>query len=106
MTPDRVGRSRTPSTPAPGEPLIVSLRSGVPGALTELITLDGALNKRAVDVPAYFELLGTSNGAAEAMRGRLEHLHGSALRFRNLVNDIAGFLLGTGGSRPRLNPRS
>jgi len=37
---------------------------------------------RAVDVLAYFDRPGTSNGATEAINGRLEHLRGSALGFR------------------------
>jgi hypothetical protein len=32
---------------------------------------------------------GTSNGPTEAINGRLEHLRGSALGFRNLTNYIA-----------------
>ncbi|SLM88284.1 Mobile element protein [Brachybacterium nesterenkovii] len=36
--------------------------------------------------------------------GRLEHLRGSALGFRNLTNYIARSLLETGGFRPRLHP--
>jgi hypothetical protein len=38
--------------------------------------------------------------------GRLEHLRGSALGFRNLTNYIARSLLETGGFRPQLHPRS
>jgi hypothetical protein len=49
---------------------------------------------------------GTSNGPTEAINGRLEHLRGSALGFRNLANYIARSLLETGGFRPRLHPRS
>ncbi|MGO1850306.1 hypothetical protein, partial [Microbacterium sp.] len=36
--------------------------------------------------------------------GRLEHLRGSALGFRNLTNYIARSLLESGGFRPRLHP--
>jgi len=45
------------------------------------------------------------NGPTEAISGRLEHLRGSALGFRNLTNYIARSLLETGGFRPRLHPR-
>ena len=38
---------------------------------------------------AYFDRPGTSNGPTEAINGRLEHLRGSALGFRNLTNYIA-----------------
>ena len=64
------------------------------------------LNKRAVDVLAYFDHPGTSNGPTEAINGRLEHLRGSALGFRNLTNYIARSLLETGGFGPRLHPQS
>ena len=84
--------------------LIESLRHGVPAALTEVITLGRTLNRRAADVLAYFDRPGTSNGPTEAINGRLEHLRGSALGFRNLTNYIARSLLETGGFRPRLHP--
>jgi transposase len=84
--------------------LIESLSHGVPAALSELITLGRTLTKRAADVLAYFDRPGTSNGPTEAINGRLEHLRGSALGFRNLTNYIARSLLETGGFRPRLHP--
>ena len=86
--------------------LIDSLRHGVPDALSEAITLGRTLAKRATDVLAYFDRPGTSNGPTEAINGRLEHLRGSALGFRNLTNYIARSLLETGGFRPRLHPGS
>jgi transposase len=86
--------------------LIESVSHGVPNALTELITLGRTLKNRATDVLAYFDRPGTSNGPTEAINGRLEHLRGSALGFRNLTNYIARSLLETGGFRPRLHPRS
>jgi len=85
--------------------LIDSLSHGVPAALTELITLGRTLTRRATDVLAYFDRPATSNGPTEAINGRLEHLRGSALGFRNLTNYIARSLLETGGFRPRLHPR-
>ncbi|MGB7961823.1 MAG: ISL3 family transposase [Propionicimonas sp.] len=84
--------------------LIASLSHGVPGALTEVITLGRTLKRRAADVLAYFDRPGTSNGPTEAINGRLEHLRGSALGFRNLTNYIARSLLETGGFRPQLHP--
>jgi transposase len=86
--------------------LIAALGRGIPAALTELITLGRTLTKRAADVLAYFDRPGTSNGPTEAINGRLEHLRGSALGFRNITNYIARSLLETGGFRPRLHPRS
>ena len=50
--------------------------------------------------PDRFDRPGTSNGPTEANNGRLEHLRGSALGFRNLTNYIARCLLETGGFRP------
>jgi transposase len=88
------------------EKLIASVSQGVPKALGELITLGRTLKKRAADVLAYFDRPGTSNGPTEAINGRLEHLRGSALGFRNLTNYIARSLLETGGFRPRLHPGS
>ena len=85
--------------------LIDALSSSVPSELTELITLGRTLKRRATDVLAYFTRPGTSNGPTEAINGRLEHLRGSALGFRNLTNYIARSLLETGGFRPRLHPR-
>ena len=87
------------------EKLINSLSAGVPAALSEVITLGRTLKQRAADVLAYFDRPGTSNGPTEAINGRLEHLRGSALGFRNLTNYIARSLLETGGFRPRLHPR-
>ena len=86
------------------EKLIGSLSVGVPAALSEVITLGRTLNQRAADVLAYFDRPGTSNGPTEAINGRLEHLRGSALGFRNLTNYIARCLLEAGGFRPRLHP--
>ena len=96
--PDRAAGLRTMRT------LIDALSHGVPAQLTELITLGRTLKRRATDVLAYFTRPGTSNGPTEAINGRLEHLRGSALGFRNLTNYIARSLLETGGFRPRLHP--
>jgi transposase len=85
--------------------LIASVSSGVPGALKEVIVLGRTLKRRAVDVLAYFDRPGTSNGPTEAINGRLEHLRGSALGFRNLTNYIARSLLEAGGFRPQLHPQ-
>ncbi|GAA3884193.1 hypothetical protein GCM10022275_34780 [Tessaracoccus defluvii] len=84
--------------------LIASVSQGVPAALSEVITLGRTLKKRADDVLAYFDRPGTSNSPTEALNGRLEHLRGSALGFRNLTNYIARSLLETGGFRPQLHP--
>jgi transposase len=88
------------------EKLIASLSTGVPTALVEITTLGKTLTKRAVAVLAYFDRPATSNGPTEAINGRLEHLRGSALGFRNLTNYITRSLLEAGVFRPRLlHPR-
>jgi hypothetical protein len=46
-----------------------------------------------------------SLGLQIRFNGRLEHLRGSALGFRNLTNYIARCLLEAGGFRPRLHRR-
>ena len=97
--PDRTHGRATMST------LIGALSAAVPAGLTELITLGRTLKRRSADILAYFDRPGTSNGPTEAINGRLEHLRGSALGFRNLTNYIARSLLETGGFRPQLHPR-
>jgi transposase len=87
------------------EALIAPLGSGVPAGLAEIATLGRTLAKRAGDILAYFDRPGTSNGPTEAINGRLEHLRGTALGFRNLTNYIARSLLEAGGFRPRLHPQ-
>ena len=82
-----------------------SVASGVPATLTEIRKLGRTLKQRATDILALFDRPGTSNGPTEAINGRLEHLRGSALGFRNLTNYIARSLLEAGGFRPRLHPR-
>ncbi len=84
--------------------VIDSVARGVPAALSELVTLGRTLTKRAADVLAFFDLPGSSNRPTEAINGRLEHLRGSALGFRNLTHYIARSLLEAGGFRPRLHP--
>ena len=83
--------------------VIESISSGVPAGLVELRKLGRTLKKRAVDVLAYFDRPGTSNGPTEAINGRIEHLRGSALGFRNLTHYIARSLLEAGGFRPQLH---
>ncbi len=83
--------------------VIEAVRTAVPTALIELRRLGRTLTKRAGDVLAYFDRPGTSNGPTEAINGRLEHLRGSALGFRNLTHYIARSLLESGGFRPRLH---
>ena len=85
--------------------VIDSVASGVPATLTEIRKLGRTLKQRATDILALFDRPGTSNGPTEAINGRVEHLRGSALGFRNLTNYIARSLLEAGGFRPRRHPR-
>ncbi len=83
------------------------LMAEVTGHSTRSRRCDGICRARGIgagDVLAYFERPGTSNGPTEAINGRLEHLRGSALGFRNLTNYVARSLLEAGGFRPRLHP--
>lgn len=84
--------------------VIDALADSVPEALVELRKLGRTLTRRACDVLAYFDRPRTSNGPTEAVNGRLEHLRGLALGFRNLTNYIARALLEAGGFRPHLHP--
>lgn len=84
--------------------VIDSLARGVPKGLPELARLGRTLNQRRGDVLAFFDHPGTSNGPTEAINGRLEHLRGTALGFRNLTNYISRALLEAGGFRPHLHP--
>lgn len=63
--------------------LIDSLRRGLPAALEELAQLGRTLHRRRADILAFFDHH-TSNGATEAINGRLESLRRNALGFRNL----------------------
>ncbi|MCM1014347.1 ISL3 family transposase [Brevibacterium sp. XM4083] len=83
--------------------VITGLSARVPAALAELTTLGRTLKRRAADVLAYFDRPGTSNGPTEAINGRLEHLRGTALGFRNLGHYLLRSLLDTGGFRPLLH---
>ena len=85
--------------------LIEQLSAGVPTDLPELVTLGRTIKRRAGDILAFFDHPGTSNGPTEAINGRLEHLRGSALGFRNLTNYVARSLLEAGGFRPQLHAR-
>lgn len=88
------------------EQLIAEIGTKVPKGLPELKKLGGTLRRRKTDILAYFDHVGSSNGPTEALNGRLEHLRGIALGFKNLTHYIARSLLETGGFRPRLHSES
>ena len=82
--------------------LIDSLRQAVPNGLEEIQTLARTLTERASDILAYFDRPRTSNGPTEAINGRLEHLRGIALGFRNLASYTIRSLIHTGRLKDHL----
>ena len=84
------------------ERIINTLRKGVPKGLEELAQLGRTLWRRREDVLAYFDI-GASNGPVEAINGRLEHLRGIALGFRNLDHYILRCLIHSGQLHTRTN---
>ncbi|MBC7442662.1 MAG: ISL3 family transposase [Ramlibacter sp.] len=85
------------------EAVIESTSQGVPKLFTEIERLGRTLKQRAADILAFFDRPGSSNGPTEAIYGRLEHLRGTALGFRNLTHYIARSLLEAGGFRPKIH---
>ena len=82
--------------------LIDSLRQAIPEGLEEIQTLARPLTERAADILAYFDHPRTSNGPTEAINGRLEHLRGIALGFRNLTHYTLRSLIHTGRLKDHL----
>jgi transposase len=82
--------------------IINTLRKGLPTGLEELAQLGRTLWRRREDVLAYFDI-GASNGPVEAINGRLEHLRGIALGFRNLNHYILRCLIHSGQLHTRIN---
>lgn len=78
------------------------IRTGVPTGLEELAQLGRGLWKRRREILAYFDV-GVSNGPVEAINGRLEHLRGIALGFRNLNHYILRSLIHSGQLQERIN---
>ncbi|MCD5422887.1 transposase, partial [Rhodococcus pyridinivorans] len=78
------------------------IRSGLPAGLEELAQLGRSLWKRRSEILAYFDV-GVSNGPVEAINGRLEHLRGIALGFRNLDHYILRSLIHSGQLQERIN---
>ena len=82
--------------------LIDSLKQAVPDGLEEIQTLARTLTERASDILAHFDRPRTSNGPTEAAGGRLEHLRGIALGFRNLTHYTIRSLIHTGRLKDHL----
>ena len=68
----------------------------------ELAQLGRSLYKRLADVLAFFDV-GVSNGPVEAINGRLEHLRGIALGFRNLNHYILRSFIHSGQLSHKIN---
>ncbi|WRS29865.1 ISL3 family transposase [Actinomycetaceae bacterium MB13-C1-2] len=84
--------------------IIDALNYEVTKGIPELGSLARTLRRRRDDILAYFTHPYSSNGPTEAINGRLEHLRGIALGFRNLENYITRSLLHTGGFKHHLQP--
>ena len=82
--------------------IIDALQNAKTKGIPELITLKNTLKKRREDILAYFTHPAASNGPTEALNGRLEHLRGTALGFRNIENYIKRSLLHTGGFKTKI----
>jgi transposase len=82
--------------------LIDTLRKRLPRGLEELTQVGRTLWRRREDIVAYFDI-GASNGPVEAVNGRLEHLRGIALGFRNLDHYIWRSLIHSGQLQDRIN---
>src|SRR5699024_1871606 len=83
--------------------VIDSITTGRSNQLTALQRLGRPLQRRADDILAYFDHARTSNGPTEAINGRIEHLRGTALGFRNILHYITRALLDTGGFRNQIH---
>ena len=82
--------------------LIDSLKQSIPDEPEEIQTLARTLTSRSQDILAYFDQPRTSNGPTEAINGRLEHLRGIALGFRNLTSYTIRSLIHTGRLKDHL----
>ena len=66
--------------------LIGKFRRAATNTVAELAQLGRALHRRGDGILAWFDHPRTTNGPTEAINGRLEHLKGTVLGFRNLTN--------------------
>ncbi|SMX98541.1 Transposase [Brevibacterium sp. Mu109] len=83
--------------------VIESLRRGLPKGLEELAQLGRTLWRKQAQVLAFFDRGGASNGPVEAINGRLEHLRGIGLGFRNFEHYVLRCLLHSGQLSARVN---
>lgn len=83
--------------------LIDKLRRGLPHGLAEIAQLGRTLWRKRDQVLAFFDRGGASNGPVEAINGRLEHLRGIALGFRNFTHYVLRCLLHSGQLTKRIH---
>lgn len=83
--------------------LIDRLRRGLPDGLEEIAQLGRTLWRKRGQILAFFDHGGASNGPVEAINGRLEHLRGIALGFRNFTHYVLRSLLHSGQLAARIN---
>ena len=92
--------------PGPGKHLtrrlIDSLKQTIPDGLEEITELARTLTERVTDILAHFDHPRASNGPTEAIDGRLEHLRGIALGFRNLTHYTIRSLIHAGRLKDHL----
>lgn len=93
--------------PAAGKKLmskiINTLRRGVATGLEELAQLGRTLWSKRAEILAFFDHDNASNGPVEAINGRLEHLRGIALGFRNFDHYVLRCLIHSGQIHDRIN---
>ena len=94
---EEIGRQKAHGTHHP-HPAV----KGLPKGLDELAQLGRTLWRRRKDVLGYFDI-GASNGPVEAINGRLEHLRGIALGFKNLNHYILRCLIHSGQLQEKIN---
>ncbi len=80
-----------------------TIRTGLPAGLEELAQLGRTLWRKRKQVLAFFDHGGASNGPVEAVNGRLEHLRGIALGFRNFDHYVLRCLIHSGQLTERIN---
>ena len=82
--------------------LIDSLKQAIPDGLEEIQTLARTLASSSQDVLAYFAHPAPPTAPRQAINGRLEHLRGIALGFRNLTHYTIRSLIHTGRLKDHL----
>src|SRR5690606_18434387 len=109
-TASSTGRSAWPWSPA--SPWTPTAATTLPGGSPRIVRYARSDSRSCTTAPARSTVTSSpppppSRWPLAILRrfnGRLEHLRGSALGFRNLTNSIARSLLETGGFRPQLHP--